>query len=63
MTGPVINLRRERKRRARAAESAQGRPAAGVGKGPRALAEAERHLIERRLAGHRREDDSSQGDA
>ena len=56
MTGDIVNLRRERKRRSRteAARSAEiNRQAFGRSKAEKALSGAERVLAERRLDEHR----------
>jgi Domain of unknown function (DUF4169) len=55
----IINLRRARKRKERAAKeakAAENRTAFGRGKGERALNAAQRDIAERRLEGHKRDD-------
>lgn len=57
MTGEVVNLRRARKARAKAAaDQAAGanRVAFGRSRSDRTLLDAERRLAEARLSGHRR---------
>jgi hypothetical protein len=55
----IINLRRARKRKERAAKdarAAENRTAFGRGKAERALSAAQRDIAERRLEGHKRDD-------
>lgn len=58
MSGDIVNLRRARKAKLRAAEAdqaAQNRASFGRSKAERALEVKQESLAERRLSGHRRE--------
>jgi hypothetical protein len=58
----LINLRRARKRKERAvkeAEAAENRTAFGRGKAERVLSAAQRGIAERRLDGHKRDDEEA----